>query len=358
MHIFYPYLKPLSRFCFLCNIYFLPLSLDFYMDEVQHGDPSTIPDRPQPDEAAYRPLAENNNRAEPDENRPRPIIAAAPPAWGNILNQPRYAQNQVFRALFFRAARTYVSYFPYGIRRGLETALLIQAFLFFGMLTYIHVHYAHLSLPCLVNKTFVTEEMGTELSYIQANISELPKYSVLRIEMIETIPKENYTLVDSYLKEFRPSDVFEETLEIAQPHIPENDVSGQDGNETATESFFNILAETFKSETLIFQNHHIVEFAEDYGLLRLTPRARRTLNVTVLLALISHDDRCIGSWLDRCILSELLGMDEISIASIRSILPNSTRKGYVRNVMNGETYRFVPATIFSNNSLHPFLSLV
>ncbi|KAE8748152.1 hypothetical protein FOCC_FOCC005155, partial [Frankliniella occidentalis] len=87
---------------------------------------------------------------------------------------------------------------------------------------------------------------------------------------------------------------------------------------------------------------YIVEYSLEYGYLRLGAEKRKLLNIPVkIVALDPNKDKCFGDWFLRFILKEFLGYDDVLMASIKNLAETEDNKGYLRNVVTGEHYRFV-----------------
>ena len=52
-------------------------------------------------------------------------------------------------------------------------------------------------------------------------------------------------------------------------------------------------------------------------------------------------DTCFGNGLTRFLLDHLIGYEEILISSLKQVAEKEMNKGYVRNVLNNDHYRFV-----------------
>lgn len=90
------------------------------------------------------------------------------------------------------------------------------------------------------------------------------------------------------------------------------------------------------------EEKYIVEYALEYGFLRLSPKTRQKLNITVMLVTLDPDsDICFGDSISRFLLAEFLGYDDILMSSIKQLAEQEDNKGYLRNVESGEHYRFV-----------------
>ncbi|XP_063626623.1 membralin [Cydia splendana] len=87
---------------------------------------------------------------------------------------------------------------------------------------------------------------------------------------------------------------------------------------------------------------YILEYSLEYGFLRLSPNARLRLKIPVkIVTLDPSKDECFGDPFSRFVLDEFLGYDDLLMASIKSLAEQEDNKGYLRNVITGEHYRFV-----------------
>uniref|UniRef100_A0A224Z3Y8 Membralin family protein n=1 Tax=Rhipicephalus zambeziensis TaxID=60191 RepID=A0A224Z3Y8_9ACAR len=90
------------------------------------------------------------------------------------------------------------------------------------------------------------------------------------------------------------------------------------------------------------QDEYIVEYSLEYGLLRLSPATRQKLNISVkIVTLDPAKDGCFGDWFSRLLLDGFLGYDDVLMASLKNLAEREDNKGYVRNVVTGEHYRFI-----------------
>ncbi|XP_063225272.1 membralin [Bacillus rossius redtenbacheri] len=87
---------------------------------------------------------------------------------------------------------------------------------------------------------------------------------------------------------------------------------------------------------------YIVEYSLEYGFLRLSPGTRQRLSIPVkIVTLDPSRDECFGDSFSRFVLEEFLGYDDLLMASIKMLAEQEDNKGYLRNVVTGEHYRFV-----------------
>nr|CAX72696.1 hypothetical protein [Schistosoma japonicum] len=87
---------------------------------------------------------------------------------------------------------------------------------------------------------------------------------------------------------------------------------------------------------------YIIEYASEYGFLRLSPSSRSRLNVTVKLIILDPESNpCFGSKLSRFLMEEFLGYDDILISSVKYLLAGEELNGYLVNVISGQHYKLV-----------------
>uniref|UniRef100_A0A336M7J1 CSON011523 protein n=1 Tax=Culicoides sonorensis TaxID=179676 RepID=A0A336M7J1_CULSO len=90
------------------------------------------------------------------------------------------------------------------------------------------------------------------------------------------------------------------------------------------------------------EDQYVVEYSLEYGFLRLSAATRQRLNIPVhVVTLDPHADKCFGDAISRFILHEFLGYDDLLMASVKVLAEQEDNKGYLRNVITGEHFRFV-----------------
>ncbi|XP_071870349.1 membralin isoform X3 [Bombus fervidus] len=120
----------------------------------------------------------------------------------------------------------------------------------------------------------------------------------------------------------------------------ENNTIGQDINKSNKEDVIQSLKDP--NSEVRAGDGYIVEYSLEYGFLRLSPVARQRLNIPVkIVTLDPVNDKCFGDDFSRLILDELLGYDDLLMASIKTLAEHEDNQGFLRNVVTGEHYRFV-----------------
>lgn len=90
------------------------------------------------------------------------------------------------------------------------------------------------------------------------------------------------------------------------------------------------------------EDQFIVEYSLEYGFLRLSNATRERMNIPVLYVYLNPDtDKCFGDNLSRFILEKFLGYDDLLMAALKTLAEKEDNKGYLRNLVTGEHFRFI-----------------
>lgn len=116
----------------------------------------------------------------PQNNANRPLITINRT---RNHNQLVHIRERLFHTLFYRGALAYARIFPKPVRRFIEFMVLIQTFVAFFMLVYLHLSFSKTANTCL-----------------DGVVSNWPKDGILRVEIVSDM-EEGYSLQDSYAKE-------------------------------------------------------------------------------------------------------------------------------------------------------------
>lgn len=94
--------------------------------------------------------------------------------------------------------------------------------------------------------------------------------------------------------------------------------------------------------TVWAEDPYMVEYSLEYGLLRLSNVSRARLNIPILYVHLNPDtDACFGDTLSRFILERFLGYDDLLMSSVKVLAEEEDNKGYLRNLVTGEHFRFI-----------------
>jgi hypothetical protein len=92
---------------------------------------------------------------------------------------------------------------------------------------------------------------------------------------------------------------------------------------------------------------NMYEYSLEYGLLRLSAAARARLGINVTAITLKEDNPCFGgdSSFSRFLLKHVLGFEDVLMSSLKTLAEKQDNKGFVRNVLTGDQYRFVSMTM-------------
>ncbi|XP_072379686.1 membralin isoform X2 [Diabrotica undecimpunctata] len=310
-------------------------------------------------------------------------------------------RDRLFHTLFYRAALAYARSIPRPLRRFLEFLTLVKAIAAFFVLVYIHITFSRTPSTCLMHvkdnwprdgilRVEIVRNVGKDYNIEQSYAKEeklkqqgkvedlgnviglLARDGFINIEPTavednhkETEPLEssvegniNYKKVDEDASEkivdnsllnvskISPTRWDNYQLLTDRPRVTTEkyefgDILPEDENITSKVDISSNVVEDDKSGG--YQEHeYIVEFSLEYGFLRLSPATRARLKIPVeIVTLDPAKDQCFGDAFSRLLLDEFLGYDDLLLASIKTLAENEDNKGYLRNVVSGEHYRFV-----------------
>ncbi|XP_046548540.1 membralin-like [Haliotis rubra] len=329
---------------------------------------------------------QENNNINNDANRRRNSNGAGGRGQPNPI---LHVRDRLFHALFYRIAITYARAFPRPVRRVLECAILLKALTVLGILVYIHVVFARTPINCLqsVQKSWprhgilrveIVKNASANYSIINSYEKEYSDFSlyldniadgiaypgVVQDESADNETEIATNLTDKVLTEDEGNEMLggngsvigEEAEPLVLDEVVDKVVDdGEFSNYTADHNNDNIpedaagehLKDTLSELEMLAkavwpEEKYIVEYALEYGFLRLSPKTRQRLNITVMLVTLDPlKDECFGDSFSRFLLEEFLGYDDILMSSIKQLAEQEENKGFLRNVVTGEHYRFV-----------------
>ncbi|KAI8509705.1 hypothetical protein Bbelb_121330 [Branchiostoma belcheri] len=258
----------------------------------------------------------------------------------NINNNQNHLGNvrdRLFHALFFKVAITYARAFPKPVRRVFEFLVLLKALVVLFILVYIHIAFSRTPITCLDHVQKEWPRDGILRVEIQRNSTRPPLFlydyeSESGIPGME-VPFPNATIqgLNENFENLSMSAV--EFLRGDDSPVPQKGL--QKVRETVSEF------DMFK-EAVWPSDEYIVEYSLEYGFLRLSPQTRQRLNIPIMVVTLDPTkDECFGDSFSRFLLEEFLGYDDILMSSIKGLAEHEDNKGYLRNVVSGEHYRFV-----------------
>uniref|UniRef100_A0A4W5P364 Transmembrane protein 259 n=1 Tax=Hucho hucho TaxID=62062 RepID=A0A4W5P364_9TELE len=296
----------------------------------------------------------------------------------NRIRNPNINQNplinvrdRLFHALFFKMAVTYARLFPPSFRRIFEFFVLLKALFVLFILAYIHIAFSRSPINCLEHVREKWPRDGILRVEIQRNSSRAPIflqfYDTDGFQGLVKEPEGEGGLGLAALHHEEEDDDEEEmTLEMfdnssvqvrgrlkAEPSLSGIGLGGGGLNDSQDLSFS-------QSPTKVWpQEEYIVEYSLEYGFLRLSQTTRQRLNIPVMVVTLDPmKDQCFGDGFSRFLLDEFLGYDDILMSSVKALAENEENKGFLRNVVSGEHYRFVSMWMARTSYLAAFVIMV
>ncbi|KAI1290150.1 Membralin [Halotydeus destructor] len=250
-------------------------------------------------------------------------------------NQLMSVRTRLFRVIFMKIALIYALAVPVKFRKAIEWSILGGAFLSLFVLTYLHIAFIRTPINCLEDYH-----------------SDWPTDGILRVEII-TDPEAlaagrngrgriPLNLVDHVNNDEELLEDTEVTNITMSTEILDS-ITLQPGTDLPPPPLKEKLSHVEMFTKALWPNeNHIVEYSLEYGFLRLSAKTRQRLNIPVkVVTLNPSKDACFGDHFSRFLLRSFLGYDDILMGSLKNLAEKQNNKGYVRNVISGEHYRFV-----------------
>uniref|UniRef100_A0A3B3C9B7 Transmembrane protein 259 n=1 Tax=Oryzias melastigma TaxID=30732 RepID=A0A3B3C9B7_ORYME len=276
----------------------------------------------------------------------------------NRIRNPNINQNplinvrdRLFHALFFKMAVTYARLFPPSFRRVFEFFVLLKALFVLFILAYIHIAFSRSPINCLEAVRERWPRDGILRVEIQRNSSRAPVFlqnhdSTGLQEELEDEEEMTLEMFDNSSVQFK--------LDIEprlKPSLTEGGAAG--GANDSQDVSFSQTSKVWPQE------EYIVEYSLEYGFLRLSQSTRQRLNIPVMVVTLDPiKDECFGDGFSRFLLDEFLGYDDILMSSVKALAENEENKGFLRNVVSGEHYRFVSMWMARTSYLAAFVIMV
>ncbi|XP_047907908.2 membralin isoform X2 [Anser cygnoides] len=269
-------------------------------------------------------------------------------------------RDRLFHALFFKMAVTYARLFPPAFRRVFEFFVLLKALFVLFILAYIHIAFSRSPINCLEHVRDKWPRDGILRVEIQRNSSR-PSI-LLQFCDAEKFPGMVAEPTAEEEEEEMTVDMFENSsikfeLDI-EPKVflkPSRMSSAEalSHNESREFSLSEAAAKVWPQE------EYIVEYSLEYGFLRLSQSTRQRLSIPVMVVTLDPTrDQCFGDRFSRLLLDEFLGYDDILMSSVKALAENEENKGFLRNVVSGEHYRFVSMWMARTSYLAAFVIMV
>uniref|UniRef100_A0A673WK64 Transmembrane protein 259 n=1 Tax=Salmo trutta TaxID=8032 RepID=A0A673WK64_SALTR len=277
----------------------------------------------------------------------------------NRIRNPNINQNplinvrdRLFHALFFKMAVTYARLFPPSFRRIFEFFILLKALFILFILAYIHIAFSRSPINCLEHVREKWPRDGILRVEIQRNSSRAPIFlQFYDSDGLQGLVKEPEGEGGGGLVFFSFLCQFE--LDIEPRLKPSLSGGGGGLNDSQDLSFSQAPTKVWPQE------EYIVEYSLEYGFLRLSQTTRQRLNIPVMVVTLDPmKDHCFGDSFSHLLLDEFLGYDDILMSSVKALAENEEDKGFLRNVVSGEHYRFVSMWMARTSYLAAFVIMV
>nr|XP_033811547.1 membralin isoform X1 [Geotrypetes seraphini] len=310
--------------------------------------------------------------------------ASPPPNNGNRVRNPVLNPNplinvrdRLFHALFFKMAVTYARLFPASFRRLFEFFVLLKALFVLSILAYIHIAFSRSPINCLEHVRDRWPRDGILRVEIQHNSSRAPIFlqfyesenfpGMVKEEDEEDEEEMSVDMFDNSSIKFEldiePKVFLKPSLVSSTETVTQNESQELSFSE-ATAKGVQPLSETVSEFEMLAkavwpQEEYIVEYSLEYGFLRLSQSTRQRLNIPVMVVTLDPTrDLCFGDRFSRLLLDEFLGYDDILMSSVKALAENEENKGFLRNVVSGEHYRFVSMWMARTSYLSAFVIMV
>uniref|UniRef100_A0A8C3IZM1 Transmembrane protein 259 n=1 Tax=Calidris pygmaea TaxID=425635 RepID=A0A8C3IZM1_9CHAR len=290
-------------------------------------------------------------------------------------------RDRLFHALFFKMAVTYARLFPPSFRRVFEFFVLLKALFVLFILAYIHIAFSRSPINCLEHVRDKWPRDGILRVEIQRNSSRAPiflqfcgveKFPGMVVESTaeEEEEEEEEMTVDMFENssikfelDIEPKVFLKPSLVSSTEALTHNESQEFSFSEAATKGMQPLRETVSEFEMLARavwpQEEYIVEYSLEYGFLRLSQSTRQRLSIPVMVVTLDPTrDQCFGDRFSRLLLDEFLGYDDILMSSVKALAENEENKGFLRNVVSGEHYRFVSMWMARTSYLAAFVIMV
>uniref|UniRef100_A0A8B9ZWR6 Transmembrane protein 259 n=1 Tax=Anas zonorhyncha TaxID=75864 RepID=A0A8B9ZWR6_9AVES len=278
-------------------------------------------------------------------------------------------------------AVTYARLFPPAFRRVFEFFVLLKALFVLFILAYIHIAFSRSPINCLEHVRDKWPRDGILRVEIQRNSSRAAIYlqfcgaekfpgMVAEPAAEEEEEEEEEMTVDMFENssikfelDIEPKVFLKPSRMSSTEALSRNESQEFSFSEAATKGMQPLRETVSEFEMLTRavwpQEEYIVEYSLEYGFLRLSQSTRQRLSIPVMVVTLDPTrDQCFGDRFSRLLLDEFLGYDDILMSSVKALAENEENKGFLRNVVSGEHYRFVSMWMARTSYLAAFVIMV
>ncbi|ELR60223.1 Membralin, partial [Bos mutus] len=266
-----------------------------------------------------------------------------------------------FHALFFKMAVTYSRLFPPAFRRLFEFFVLLKALFVLFVLAYIHIVFSRSPINCLEHVRDKWPREGILRVEVQHNSSRAPVFLQFCDGGHGSFPglamEPDGLELEEEEEEELTMDMFGNSSIKFELDIEPKVFKPPGGPKALNDSQEFPFPETPPKAWP--QDEYIVEYSLEYGFLRLSQATRQRLSIPVMVVTLDPTrDQCFGDRFSRLLLAEFLGYDDILMSSVKGLAENEENKGFLRNVVSGEHYRFVSMWMARTSYLAAFVIMV
>ncbi|NXT21648.1 MBRL protein, partial [Syrrhaptes paradoxus] len=241
--------------------------------------------------------------------------------------------------------------------------LAVQALFVLFILAYIHIAFSRSPINCLEHVRDKWPRDGILRVEIQRNSSRAPIFlQFCGVDKFPGMVVESTAEEEEEEEEELTMDMFENSSIKFELDI-EPKVFLKPSRVSSTEALTHNESQEFsfsEAATKVWpQEEYIVEYSLEYGFLRLSQSTRQRLSIPVMVVTLDPTrDQCFGDRFSRLLLDEFLGYDDILMSSVKALAENEENKGFLRNVVSGEHYRFVSMWMARTSYLAAFVIMV
>ncbi|VDK79255.1 unnamed protein product [Litomosoides sigmodontis] len=296
---------------------------------------------------------------------------AAEAAQRQALPQPNQfgaVRDRLFHAMLVRVAISYNLHVPMLAKRLIEFSSLVTAIVLLSVIVYVHHFIDETDSNCLAPfvdqwprngvlrvevvknlkkfNAYQDKLLGKKKSYEKQSESNTTVYDLKRVLMqgpialpkeLRSKPKHYHRKRSDYWSSFLTSEDSLLNLFIRADNSLKKKLFLEELNDDELD---------FESQDLIDDSdasfEYVVEYSLYYGLLKLPHSYRLEHNIPFLLIRLDPEvDSCFGDWVSRALMKNFIGYEDVLMSSVKALAENETDKGYLRDMITGEHYRFV-----------------
>ncbi|KAG1667836.1 Membralin [Nymphon striatum] len=128
--------------------------------------------------------------------------------------------------------------------------------------------------------------------------------------------------------------------------IPDNYLDSESNDKLENHEVNLQGLEMLSDDAYYSENYYIMEYSLEFALLKLQKKTRERLKIPVLTVKLDPDvDKCFSDSFSRFLLREFFGYKDFLVHTLKSISIKVDNRGFIKDVLTGKVYRFVPPCI-------------